>query len=162
MARAVAVSLVQSRLDYVNSIFFGISKTNISKLQRVQNSLARIVLRRHSRCPSAGLLSELQWLPVEHRTEFKLAILTYKALSFQQPPHLAALLHPYIPTRSLRSSGQHLLSIPRSTTEFGRHAFSYVAPCIWNKIPLEIRSSPDIRSFKRKLKSHFLVLLSTV
>jgi hypothetical protein len=162
MAKAVAVSLVQSRFDYANSLLSGISIANLNKLQRVQNYLARIVLKRHSHFPSTGLLSELHWMPIELRIKFKLATIAYKALHSNQPSYLSSLLHPYIPTRSLRSSDQQLLVNPRCTTEFGKRAFSCASPSIWNKIPLEIRSSPSLDSFKRKLKTHFLVQLSAV
>ena len=157
MAKAVAVSLVQSRLDYANSLLCGISKTNLNKLQRVQNSLARIVLRRHPRYDSSCLLSELHWLPIEQRIRFKLATITYKASFSHQPSHLSSLLQPYVSgsTHTLRSSGQHLLAIPRCRTEFGKRAFSHAAPWLWNQIPIEIRSCTSIDSFKRKLKSHF-------
>jgi len=39
----VANSLVSSRLDYVNSIPYGIPAKHISRLQRTQNTLARVV-----------------------------------------------------------------------------------------------------------------------
>jgi len=43
MARTVVSELVNSRLDYVNSVLYGTSAANISRLQRVQNALARVV-----------------------------------------------------------------------------------------------------------------------
>ena len=159
-ARAVAVALVQSRLDYCNSILYGISKSNLTKLQRVQNSVARIVLRRHPHCSSADLLRELHWLPIEERIKFKLATITYNALSSHQPPHLSSLLHPHVSgsTLTLRSTSQHLLAIPRCKTEFGKRAFSCCAPSVWCNIPVEIRSAPSISIFKRHLKTHFFGL----
>ena len=45
VAKTIACAFVSSRLDYSNSVLFGISKSNISRLQRVQNSLARVVTR---------------------------------------------------------------------------------------------------------------------
>jgi hypothetical protein len=39
----VACSIVATRLDYCNSVLNGITKTNISKLQCVQNNLACVV-----------------------------------------------------------------------------------------------------------------------
>jgi hypothetical protein len=156
MAKAVATSLVQSRLDYANSLFYGISKFNLNKLQRVQNSLARIVLNRHHLDSSNSLLSQLHWLPIHHRINFKYATITFKALSSQQPYHLSSLLHPYVSrsTHILRSSSHQLLAIPRCRTEFGKRAFSHSAPSVWNSIPVEIRSSSSLVSFKRSLKSH--------
>ena len=40
----VANAMVSSRLDYCNSLLYGVSKLNIAKLQRVQNALYHVVL----------------------------------------------------------------------------------------------------------------------
>ena len=37
-------SLVSSRLDFCNSLFYGLPKNSLKRLQRVQNSLARVVI----------------------------------------------------------------------------------------------------------------------
>ena len=42
-ALANALSLVSSRLDYCNSILHSIPKVHLDRLQRVQNSLARVL-----------------------------------------------------------------------------------------------------------------------
>jgi len=82
MADDVAISLVQSRLDYANSLLYGISKNNPNKLQRVHNYLARIVIKRHPLMSSNGLLSELHWLPI-HRGlfQFYTSTLIFRVLS---------------------------------------------------------------------------------
>ena len=41
----LANAMVSSRLDYFNSLLYGVSKSNIAKLQRVQNALCRIIFR---------------------------------------------------------------------------------------------------------------------
>ena len=56
-ATALAVTLVQSRLDYANSILFKTSTSNIKKLQRAQNALARIALPNLRSTPSLLLAS---------------------------------------------------------------------------------------------------------
>ena len=43
MANSVACALIQSRLDYANALYAGMSSTNFDKVQRVQNTLARVV-----------------------------------------------------------------------------------------------------------------------
>jgi len=43
-SKAMAVSIVGSRLDYCNSVLYGMSQASIDKLQRVQNILARVVV----------------------------------------------------------------------------------------------------------------------
>jgi len=44
MAASLGASLVQARLDHANSIMYGMSSSNIHKLQSAQNSLTRVVL----------------------------------------------------------------------------------------------------------------------
>jgi len=59
------------------------------------------------------------------------------------------------PQRSLRSVNQNLLSVPRCNSSFGQRSFSYRAPKIWNDIPLSVRQSPSLDSFKCNLKTHY-------
>ena len=124
MCQTIACSLASSRLDYANSLFVGVSNLELKRLQRIQNSLARVPLRT---CSSV-LLHELHWLPVEFRIKFKLACLTYKALSTSTPTYIHALLTPYIPPRCLRSSSTGLLAEPRCRTVMGSRAFHSSSP----------------------------------
>ena len=131
LAGTIACSLVHSRLDYCNSLLNSLSQSNFYKLQRVQNSLARVVLNRRSH-GSINLMQELHWLPVKQRTQFKIASLTHKVLHTQVPQYLASCLHSYAPSRDLRSTTSGLLSVPRNKTVCGSFAFEYFAPTLWN------------------------------
>ena len=42
-------SLISSRIDYCNSLFLNIDKSNIDKLQKVQNTAARLIVRKRKR-----------------------------------------------------------------------------------------------------------------
>jgi len=75
MATSIAVALVQSRLDYANSLLYHTSAYNINKLQRVQNMAARLVLP-NSQLHKADILFRLHWLPISKRIEFKIAAKT--------------------------------------------------------------------------------------
>src|SRR6218665_1084675 len=117
MSQTIACLLVSSRLDYANSLFVGVSDLEVKRLQRIKKFissrlLARVVLCVPLRTCSSVLLHQLHWLPVEFRIRFKLACLTYKALSTSKPTYLHALLTPYTPPRCLRSSGTRLLAEP--------------------------------------------------
>src|SRR6218665_2023295 len=145
-------SLVSSRLDYANSLFVGVSDLEVKRLQRIQNSLARVVLCVPLRTCSSVLLHQLHCLPVEFRIRFKLTCLAYKALSTSKPTYLHALLTPYTPPRCLRSSGTRLLAEPRYRTVMGSRAFHFSAPREWNRLPLSLRSTNSLPSFKSGLK----------
>ena len=154
MAILIAVALVQSRLDYCNSLFFNMSCFNINKLQRVQNLAARLALN-DWRSPTQQILVKLHWLPIQSRIKFKIWTLTYKLLSVNQPANLRSLSTSYVPPRLLRSSDQCLLTQPRTRACIGQRAFSVCAPSVWNSLPLSIRLSPTLATFKRNLKTFY-------
>jgi len=64
VANTIACSIVGARIDYCNSILHGASTLSITKLQRLQNSLARVVLQQPRRTHVEPLLRSLRWLPV--------------------------------------------------------------------------------------------------
>ena len=154
-AVTVACGIVSSRLDYCNSLLYGSSAENIQKLQRAQNTLARVVTGSRSRTGSTPLLQGLHWLPVDYRIRYKISSLTYKILHQQQPTYLQPLLSRYIPSRSLRSGEQIQLIIPRTNTRIGTRAFSVAAPTIWNSLPLNVRDVATLGTFQSHLKTHF-------
>ena len=49
-------------------------------MQRVQNAAARLVSRAHRYCHITPLLTELHWLNVKHRINFKIILIAYKAV----------------------------------------------------------------------------------
>ena len=124
------------------------------KLQRVQNCLARVILRAPRFSPSLPLLKQLHWLPVNYRIKFKLCTLTFRALAIHQPPYLASLLHFSNIPRQLRSSTSQQLSIPRTKLNLGKRAFSVAAPIIWNELPTTLKSCESLASFRKNLKTY--------
>ena len=87
-ATALANALISSRPDYCNSLLYGITDKNLKKLQVVQNSLCRIVKHLSKFEHITQYRKELHWLPVEFRIQFKINLLTYKALNFGKPIYL--------------------------------------------------------------------------
>ena len=148
-------ALVTSRLDNGNSLLFGITNTLMCKLQRVQNTAARVLSRTRKFEHITPVLRNLHWLPVKQRVAFKIMLITWKALNDSAPTYmyLQDLLTQYSPHRHLRSSDKHLLVTPRTRTLYGDQAFSVSAPTLWNSLPQEIRSCQSLQTFKCLLKT---------
>ena len=73
-------SFVGSRIDYCNSLLYGLPKYQLGKLQRVQNAAASLVDMQGKFCQITPVLLQLHWLPVSFRINFKILLLTFKAI----------------------------------------------------------------------------------
>ena len=101
------------------------------------------------------LLHQLHWLPIRKRIDYKIIVLTHKALHDQAPKYISDLLDYYTPTRQLRSTSQMLLKERvAKKRSCGDRAFSVCAPKLWNKLPSSIRNIQNLNSFKTALKSY--------
>jgi len=139
VALSIASSMIGARLDYCNSILHDTSILNIQKLQRVQNSLAHIVTGTRRSEHITPVLERLHWLPLAMRVEYKVALLTFKVVTTQQPSYLYDLVKFRTSVRELRSSGRlNSLQIDSSKTVFASRAFRHSAPTIWNSLPSEL------------------------
>ena len=142
-------ALVVSHLDYCNSLLYGLPSNELAKLQRVQNTAARLIVGARQFDHMTLILRDLYWLPISARLEFKILLLTYKCL-------LCELLKFRNPSRTLRSSMQSLLqnSYRPNTLYYGERAFAFAAPKLWNSIPEHIKSASSLSTFKTALKTY--------
>ena len=148
-------SFVLSRLDYCNATLAGLPATHIARLQRIQNNAARLVLQKSKRQHVTPLLKQLHWLPIQTRIDYKLATLAFRHFDGSLPQYLSSRLDIYQPSRSLRSSNDRLLRVPRwKLKSFGYRSFSYQGPVVWNSLPIDLKLSSSLSSFKSRLKTH--------
>ena len=116
-AKSMVISLVSSRLDYANVILAGVPQALTDRLQKVQNAGARMITKSSPRCHITPILKELHWLPIKARIDYKVLMYTYRALNGLAPTYVADILEVYMPSRSLRSESQSLLTTPRTRTK---------------------------------------------
>jgi hypothetical protein len=153
--KSLVHAYVTSKLDQNNSLLFGCPDTLISRIQKVQNAAAKLIFKAKKYDHVTGLLKELHWLPAHQRITFKVLLLTYKALNGEGPDYLKELLQWHQPKRSLRSSNELLLNIPKTRLNtYGDKAFQAAAPRLWNSLPLKIKQSSSTMAFKQALKTH--------
>lgn len=149
---------ITSRMDFLNSLLYGVPKAIIEKMQLVQNNAARLIFRKKRSDHVTSLLQELHWLPIEFRINYKINLLTFKSLQGYAPKYLQELLIPYRPNRSLRSASKGLLMEHSTKTKHGDRSYRACAPKMWNTLPEDVKCAKDMDSFKRKLKTYYFRL----
>ena len=144
-------------MDIGNALLFNITSRNLNKHQYAQNSAARVLTGTSKYQHISPVLKKLHWLPIRKRIEFKILLLTWKALNGMAPKYIQDLVMPYTPAHSLRLSHQLLLKMLKTQVACGERAFSAAAPSLWNNLPLNLRIISSLETFKSKLKSHLFL-----
>ena len=157
-ARTLVHAFISSRLDYCNSLLYGITDTLFGKLQRVQNAAARLVAGKHKYDHITPVLRDMHWLPIRFRVQFKIATLVYKCMHGLAPVYLARQCVPVSALagrQHLRSAAANLLDRHWTRTiGFGSRPFSVSGAVVWNSLPNELRRSETTYSqFRSGLKT---------
>jgi len=138
-------SIVASRLDYCNSVLYGVTDANIAKLQRVQNSLARAVCGLPYGASTTGMLRELG-CPVKQRITYKIASITYRTCHSSQPVYLRDLLNqPELNDHQTR------------TYSLYQTVLRQLLPLVLlasRGLPVTVKTADSYNDFKRRLKCH--------
>ena len=87
---------------------------------------------------------------------YQILLLVFKSLNNLAPSYISDLLTPYILSRSLRSSNQSLLVVPRSIQKsYGDRAFAVAAPRLWIALPIHMKQPGfSLAAFKKCLETY--------
>ena len=157
LCRLPVLLLVVSTATYflgvsLKSIFIDYSLSKIVLLELLQIHVNTLGI--------TAVLTKLHWLPIQFRSEFKLATLVYKFIHTGFPKYFAPHLSTYRTTYNTRRSQSvaNFLNVPKfqptihkSTKQFG-FSFAFDAHTVWNSLPEDIRASPTIASLRKKLQ----------
>ena len=133
--KTIVCAFVPSKRDYCNSLLSSCTSQLLNKLQKVQNSRARLVFKAWKQEHIKPLLQKLHWLLVHSRIHYKILTLCYNSFSDTYPLCLSELLTVYYPSTQLRSIlDTKTFRIPLKKTTFGERAFSFKGPKHWNAL----------------------------
>ena len=139
-----------SRLDYCNVLYYDIKCHLVRKLQSVQNSAARLLQRKSGDVgvPLDVYMRMCHWLCVRDRITFKICLFAFKSLCGYAPVAMQEMFSFNTSERTAK------VDQPPFKTDFGKRAFSRVAPRMWNLLPKSVREKTDLGEFKTSLKTY--------
>ena len=132
-------SLIHPHFDYCCTVWDGLGETLSTKLQKLQNRAARVVMRSSYDTDASVLLDTLRWdnLSLRRQQKFKLGLM-FKTLKSNAPSYLQNFF-------SIRETGYNLrdsemrLNVLKPQTNYLKRSFCYSGALLWNSLPQEIR-----------------------
>ena len=133
-------AFITSKVDYRNSILYGLPNCELRRLQRVLNAAARLLTGTRNYDHLGTVLVNLHWLLIGKRVMFKVILLTFKALLDAAPNYIMNSLQVCKPSTNLRSSNPSLLtSRSNQLKTYGYCSFTLTVPRLWNVLPQDTR-----------------------
>ena len=133
--RLIVKGVIMARIYNCNGLLYGVPAVYLSKLQRLQNSAARLITHTPRYLHITPVLLALHWLPVKFRICYKIAVISFKAIYNLGPAYLSNLINImalFCKTLPLSSNAllgtDHLLQLLKK---------------IWNGLPDYIRKEND-------------------
>ena len=142
-------SLIFSTLDYCNALYYGLKVETVEKLQRVQNTAARLVLKvnRFDHISTDEMFKKLHWLKIKERIVYKILLIVHKCVNGLAPEELSDMFQP------VKSDRTRKLNVKYCNGSMGERAISVSGPKLWNALPQEIREETCTEDFKKRLKT---------
>ena len=149
----VVQSLVLSCLNYCLKVWGSTNKTQLTRISKIQNFAAKVAAggaRKYDHV--TPIYEKLKWLRMGEKYVYEVCLLVFKILHKHLPdwlfvlPTVAQTRGGSITTRNLDT-----LYVPRIKTDTGARALSVIGPKLWNNLPMNIKCSNTLSSFKSNL-----------
>lgn len=140
--KSIYYALVESTLSYGILVWGGTNITYISPVIQIQKLILRIINFKIPRYPSKLLFKEYEVLSLRQIYISKILIFIRK-----HPEHTTTISHSHN-TRQKQTN----LSLPRMSTGFAQKHAMYLAPRIYNKVPIEIKQIHTLSKYKLGIK----------
>ena len=146
--KLIVNSIIVCKLDYCNSLYYGVNKHLLNQLQLIQNAAAKAIVGLYKFDHLGDTLKDLHWLPIIYRIVFKILLIVFKCLNGMGPDYLCSMLNFAHFNHSI------YLVEPRTFSSFGDRSFQKIAPKLWNDLPCHIKKASSLETFKSSLKTY--------
>ena len=148
----IYISYLRPLLEYASSVWDNCNNFEKYKLEKIQLEAARIVTGSTRSTSLNNIYRETGWLTLSNRRLYQKLLIMYKIKNGMVPEYLSSLFPrtmdnpvPY----NLRNNDD-FITYPCRTALF-ENSFVPSGIKAWNNLPAQIRNSPSISCFKRRL-----------
>lgn len=150
----------QPIIDYCSTIWG--QSSHITRIFKLQKLALRLIYDKPWDSPSSPLFEESSLLPIDYRVNFRLTLMTYKAVNGLVPKYLSSLFifKNSVSQRVTRSTQNNDLYVPDSKLNLTRNGLAYSGAILYNILPSNIRKIRCLTTFKKELYKYFLEMYS--
>ena len=144
-------AFILPHFEYTSPLFIGLSKGFSAKLESTNAFALRTLLNYSKSTAYEELLKTVHIKSLEHRRIEQALILVYNSIYNQAPNYIREIF-------LLRSNGYSLwghlkVVLPRPTSSYMQHSFTYQAGKQWNNLPDKIKMSESLSIFRKNLQN---------
>ena len=153
--------LVFSKIDFCNSLYYGLPSIILNGLQMLINSAAGIVVGfpRSSTERITPVCIDLHVLPIKARNEKEICLFAHNAIQCKELLFLNEMIQLREPSTINSRSNYDTWKLVENRDlgpGFIKRSFKYSALHLYNPLPKTIRQLDNIETFKKKLKTYIL------
>jgi hypothetical protein len=150
-----ANALVASNLEFCISLYCGLPKKLLKRMERVLRSMRKFILGTNDQVAVVTENNE-KLLHVEQMIQLRVMCIVHAVVNRKAPNFLCELLANQTSSQNLRSAIQENLVIPRTAKAIGDRAFSVIGPKLWNNLSLDDRRLTSCEAFRGRVKGLLL------
>ena len=139
-------SLIHPYLNYCSTVWGGTFQTHLDSLIKLQKKIIRIISKESFASHTTPLFLSLKILKFSDLYRYNIAIYYYKTKKYSTQ----------IRNHNYNTRNKNKIIAPFHRLATTQHSVSYNGSTVWNSLPPAILSEPNLKSFKRKLKSYFI------
>ena len=145
---------IMSHLNYVSNVWDGSAEVHMKLLQSLHKRAVKMLLYGCSR-EGTNIHKKAQILPLNKQLLYNKNVLMFRTLLGQSPSYLLPFITPS--ERSLDST--YRLRLPKPRIDLYKTSLAFSGSTAWNNLPMHIKSSRSLPSFKKNMFKYFMSTL---
>lgn len=153
--RTVYNTIIMPHFNYASTILYLVNKSDIARLQLLQNRAMRIILRCNRYTSINTMLMTLNWFNIQEYLEINSLKFIHKIHLKLLPQYCINKLSTFKDIHDHNTRGRDNFILDHKNKKSTQNSIFFKTVCVYNKLPISIKESQRISEFVRKLKQYY-------